>query len=103
MNFAALADHWVKLKGSKKKISTKTLLDIRKKVWKTKGEVISIVISTFGTVTKGFIKGSEELGNKRTSNYSIVEIGQNTKKSPGDLRRLAVTKTPAKDHQLMLV
>ena len=34
------------------------------------------------------------LGNKRTSgdhpNYSIVEIDQNTKKSPGDLRRFAV-------------
>ena len=34
--------------------------------------------------------------NERTSgdhpNYSIVEIGQNTEKSPGDLRRLAVTQ-----------
>ena len=33
------------------------------------------------------------LGNKRASreypNYSIVEIDQNTEKSPGDLRRLA--------------
>ena len=27
-------------------------------------------------------------------NYSITEIGQNTKKSPGDLKRLAVTQTP---------
>ena len=35
-------------------------------------------------------------------NY-IIEIGQNTEKSPGDLRRLAVTKTPVKDHQLTLV
>ena len=39
--------------------------------------------------------GTGGLGNKRTSgdhpNYSIVEIGQNTKKSPGDLMRLAVT------------
>ena len=42
---------------------------------------------TIGTGTGG-------LRNKRISgdhpNYSIVEIGQNTKKSPGDLRRLAV-------------
>ena len=41
--------------------------------------------------------GTGELGNKRTSgdhpNYSIAEIGQNTKKNPGDLRRLAVTLT----------
>ena len=27
---------------------------------------------------------------------NIVEIGQNTKKSPGDLSRLAVTQIPAK-------
>ena len=40
-------------------------------------------------------KGAEGLGNKSTSgdypNYCIVEICQNTKKSPGDLRGLAVT------------
>ena len=38
------------------------------------------------------------LGNKRASgyhpNYSIIEIGQNTEKSPGDLKRLAVTQIP---------
>ena len=36
-------------------------------------------------------------------NHGIIEIGQNTEKSPGDLRRLAVTQTPGKDHQLTLV
>ena len=36
-------------------------------------------------------------------NYSIIENGQNTEKSPRDLRRLAVTQTPVKDHQLMLM
>ena len=36
-------------------------------------------------------------------NYWIIEIGQNTEKSPGDLRRLVVTKTSVKDHQLMLI
>ena len=40
------------------------------------------------------------LKNKRTSgdhpNDSIIKIGQNTEKSPGDLRRLAVTRTPTK-------
>ena len=52
------------------------------------------------------IKGTGGLGNKRTSedhpNYYTIEIGQNTKKSPGDLRRLAVTQTSVKDHQLTL-
>ncbi len=36
-------------------------------------------------------------------NESIIEDGQNTEKFPGDLRRLAVTPTPVKDHQLMLM
>ena len=44
---------------------------------------------------------------KRTSgdhsNYSIVEISQNTKKSPGDLTKFAVTQTPVENHQLALV
>ena len=33
-------------------------------------------------------------------NYIIIENGQNTEKSPGDLRRLDVTQTPVKDHQM---
>ena len=41
------------------------------------------------------------LENRRMSrgypNYSIVKISLNTKKSPGDLRRLAVTQSPGKD------
>ena len=36
-------------------------------------------------------------GNHR--NYCITETDQNTEKSPGNLRRLAVTQTPVKDHQ----
>ena len=62
--------------------------------------IIQIVIRAFGTVTKG-------LGSWRTSgeypNDNIIENGQNTEKNPGDLRRLAVTQTPVKDHQLKLM
>ena len=36
-------------------------------------------------------------------NYYIIENGQNTEKSPGDLWRLAVTQTPVKNHQLALI
>ena len=36
-------------------------------------------------------------------NYNIIENGQNTEKSPGDLRRFAVTQTPEKNHQLKLI
>ena len=52
-------------------------------------------------------KGTGRLGNKKTSgdhpNYSIIQIGQNAKKKPGDLRRLAVTQAPVENHQLKLV
>ena len=36
-------------------------------------------------------------------NESIIENSQNTEKSPGDLRRLAVIQTPVKNHQLTLM
>ena len=36
-------------------------------------------------------------------NYCTIENDQNTEKSPGDLRRLAVTQTPVIDHQLTLM
>ena len=53
------------------------------------------------------IKGTGGLGSWRMSgdhpNYSIIENSQNTEKSPGDLRRLAVTQTSVEDHQLTLV
>ena len=51
--------------------------------------------------------GNGRLGNKRTSrdhlDNSIIKIGQNTEKSPGDLRKLAVTQIPARNQQLTLV
>ena len=53
--------------------------------------IIPVVIRAHGTVTKRFNKGVGGFRNNRTNgdhpNYSIVEIGQNTEKSPGDLRR----------------
>ena len=52
-------------------------------------------------------KRTGRIGNKMTSgdypNFSIVKIGQNTEKSPEDLRRLALTQTPAENHQVTLV
>ena len=59
--------------------------------------VIPIVIGALGRVSKGLIKRSSKEG----TNYSIFEIGQNTEKSPGDLRRLSVIQPPLKNHHLM--
>ena len=52
-------------------------------------------------------KGTRRHRNQRTSrdhpDYRIINIGQNTEKNPGDLKRLAVTQTPVENHQLTLV
>ena len=56
---------------------------------------------------QGITKGTRGLRGWQMSgdhpNDSIVENCQNTKKSPGDLRRLAVTETSEKNHWLSLM
>ena len=53
-----------------------------------------IVINAPGTVTKGLLKRREDLEIRgRVDTIYIIENGQNTEKSPGDLRRLTVTQT----------
>ena len=51
--------------------------------------------------------GTGGIGNKSTSghypNNSIVKIGQNTEKSPGDLKRLVVAQALVEDNRLTLV
>ena len=43
-------------------ISTSTLQENWKKLWNMKVIIIPIVIGAFGTVTKGLLKGLEDLG-----------------------------------------
>ena len=85
-------------KKTKRKIIL-TLLENWKKLWNMKMTVMSVV------VTKILIKyWRVDLEISRDySNYSIVQISQNTKKSHGDLRRFALTQTPAEEHKLRLV
>ena len=68
--------------------------------------IILTVIDAFRKVTKGLWKGLKNLeirGRVRTIQIIyIIEISQNTEKSPGDLKRLVFTQTPVKDHQLKL-
>ena len=107
MDFAVRADHRVRLKEIEKKNKYLDFAKELKKLWNMKVTVIPIVIGTLVTVTKGFVHGQKDLGKKRTSgdnpNYSIVESGQNTEKSSGDLGRLVATQIPVKDHQLTLM
>ena len=54
-----------------------------------------IVVRAFRTVLKSLRNGLEESVNQKKNrhhpDYSFAEISKNTKKSPGDLKRLAVT------------
>ena len=103
VDFAVPADHRIKLKECEKKDKYLDLARELKKLWNMPVTIIPIAIGAFWTVTKG----TGGLGSWRTSgdypNYYIIENGQNTEKSPGDLRRLAVTQTPVKDHQLTMM
>ena len=66
--------------------------------------IVPIVIGTFGTITKGLLKGLGGLGIWQTGrdypNDSITVKGQNPEKGPGDLRRLVVTQNPVNNHHL---
>ena len=52
--------------------------------------IISIVTDAFGTATTGLLKGLEDLevgGRVKTiQTTAFIENGQNTEKSPGDLK-----------------
>ena len=64
------------------------------------------LIGALDTVTKGLVKGPGDLEITMSwdhPNYCIIEINQNTEKSSGDLRRLAVSQTSVKYHQLKLM
>ena len=78
-----------------------------KKLWNMKVMIVPIVIGALGTISKGLLKGLEDL-----EVGEWVETIQTTallrtawilrrvlETSPGDLRRLAVTQTPVKNHQ----
>ena len=107
VNFTVLADHKVKLKESEKRNKYLDLAWQMKNLWSMKVKFIPIIIGTLGTVTKEVKQGLEDVEIREHveihPNCCIIEIGQNTEKSPGDLRRLAVTQTQVKDHQLTLL
>ena len=102
VDFAVPANHRIKLKECEKKDKYLDLArKLKKKLWNMQVSIIPIVIRAFGTVTKGLLKGLDDLevgGRVDPSINYIIENGQSTEKSPGVLRRLAVTQTPVKNH-----
>ena len=74
-------DHIVKVKECKKRDKYRYLAREPRKLWNLKVTVIPVVIGALGGVTKGLVQRLEYLENRRR-----VENGQNTKKSPENLR-----------------
>ena len=60
-DFAVPADHRIKLKECEKKDKYHDLARELKKLWNMQVAIILIVIGAFGTVTKGLLKGLEDL------------------------------------------
>ena len=61
VDFAVLVDHRIKLKECEKRDKYLDLARELKKLWNMKVTIIPIVIGPFGTVTKGLLKGLEDL------------------------------------------
>ena len=94
-----LSDHSVKIKESEKRVKYLNATGKLRKVWNMRATVILVLVGWFVTVPKGLEKRLEELENRKNwgySNSNFVDLGQNWKKSLGDLRRLAVIQTPVK-------
>ena len=61
VDFAVPADHRIKLKESEKRDKYLDFARELKKLWNVKVTIIPIVIVAFGTVSKGLLKGLEDL------------------------------------------
>ena len=61
VDFAIPADHRIKLKECEKRDKYLDLARELKKLWNMKVTIIPILIGAYGTVTKGLLKGLEDL------------------------------------------
>ena len=105
--FAVLTDHGIKLKESEKKDKLPDFTKELKNSVEANNDSYTnyhgcSCYSLWRTCTR-----PGGLGNERRSgdnlNHNFIRIGQNTEKSPRDLRWLVVTQTPEKDPQITLM
>ncbi len=61
VDFAVPADHRINLKESEKKDKYLDIARELKKLWNMKITIVPIVIGALGTITKGLLKGLEDL------------------------------------------
>ena len=92
IDFAVPADHKGKIKESEKRDKYLDLARELKKLWNMK---VTVMLVVSGTVSKRLKK---ETGSQSKNRDHSID-----KKCPGDLRRLATTKTPVKYYQLTLI
>ena len=127
-DFAIPADHSVKIKESNTKDKYLDLAREQKKLWNMRVMVMPVVVSELRMLPKSLEKELEKLkisvrietfqtsvliksarilrrvlktwGDLLSLRLQWKTTNSNTQKSPGDLKRLVVTQTPVKDHQL---
>ena len=107
VDFAVPVDYRIKLKESEKKDKYLDFERELKTLWNMKATIIPIVIGAFGTVTKGLLKGLEDMevrGRVETIQSKTllrtVRILRRVPETWGDLLSL---KLQWKKHQLMLM
>ena len=107
VDFAVPADHRIKLKECEKKDKYLDLARKLKKLWNMKVTIVPIVIGALGTITKGLLKGLEDLevGERvetiqTTALLRTARILRRVLETWGDLLSL---KVQWKNYQLMLV
>ena len=104
IDFAVPADHRINLKECEKKNMYLDLGRKLKRPWNMKVTIVPIVIGAFGTISKGLLKGLEDLEidgwGETIQMTSITENGHNPETGRGDLSRLVVTQILVKNYQL---
>ena len=95
----------IRLKACEERDKYLNLVRKVKKLWSMKVTIIPIVIGAFDPVTKGLLKGLEDLevGCRVETIQTTTLLKTARILSPGDLRRLAITQSPVKDHRLMVL
>ena len=100
VDFAVPVDHRIKLKRCEKKDMYLDFARELKKLWNMKVTIVPIVISALGTITKGLLKGLEDMevaGRVETIQMTILlrtaRIIRRVLETWGDL-----LSTPVKDH-----
>ena len=102
LDFDVPADHEVKIKEIEKTDKSVYIARKMKRLWNIRVTEIAIVIGPRRLGKMG-LKGWKSKGKRGHANENIVKIGYYSKKCLEDLRRVAITKTPVKDNQLLLV